>query len=76
MIFFFAHLRILKFAFLALGLSFDLKNEPKQLFFDQNKCLLLGIDGDKKSLDRNVEQRLSEIVLHGFIKEREYVKNN
>ena len=53
----------------------DLKNEPKQLFFDQNKCLLLGIDGDKKSLDRNVEQRLSEIVQHGFIKELEYVKN-
>jgi tRNA dimethylallyltransferase len=53
----------------------DLKNEPKQLFFDQNKCLLLGIDGDKKSLDRNVEQRLSEIVQHGFIQELEYVKN-
>lgn len=53
----------------------DIKNEPKQLFFDQNKCLLLGIDGDKKSLDRNVEQRLSEIVQHGFIKELEYVKN-
>lgn len=53
----------------------DLKNEPKQLFFDQNKCLLLGIDGDKKSLDSNVEQRLSEIVQHGFIKELEYVKN-
>ena len=53
----------------------DLKNEPKQLFFDQSKCLLLGIDGDKKSLDRNVEQRLSEIVQHGFIKELEYVKN-
>ena len=53
----------------------DLKNEPKQLFFDQSKCLLLGIDGDKKSLDSNVEQRLSEIVQHGFIKELEYVKN-
>jgi len=53
----------------------DLKNEPKQLFFDQNKCLLLGIDGDKKSLDSNVEQRLSEIVQHGFIQELEYVKN-
>ena len=53
----------------------DLKNEPKQLFFDQNKCLLLGIDGDKKSLDSNVEQRLSKIVEHGFIKELEYVKN-
>ena len=53
----------------------DLKNEPKQLFFDQNKCLLLGIDGDKKSLDSNVEQRLSKIVQHGFIKELEYVKN-
>lgn len=53
----------------------DLKNEPKQLFFDQNKCLLLGIDGDKKSLDSNVEQRLSEIVQHGFIKELDYVKN-
>ena len=53
----------------------DLKNEPKQLFFNQNKCLLLGIDGDKKSLDRNVEQRLSEIVQHGFIQELEYVKN-
>ena len=53
----------------------DLKNEPKQLFFDQNKCLLLGIDGDKQSLDRNVEQRLSEIVQHGFIQELEYVKN-
>ena len=53
----------------------DLKNEPKQLFFDRNKCLLLGIDGDKKSLDRNVEQRLSEIVQHGFIQELEYVKN-
>ena len=53
----------------------DLKNEPKQLFFDQNKCLLLGIDGDKKSLDRNAEQRLSEIVQHGFIQELEYVKN-
>ena len=53
----------------------DLKNEPKQLFFDQYKCLLLGIDGDKKSLDRNVEQRLSEIVQHGFIQELEYVKN-
>lgn len=53
----------------------DLKNEPKQLFFDQNKCLLLGIDGDKKSLDKNVEQRLSEIVQHGFIQELEYVKN-
>ena len=53
----------------------DLKNEPKQLFFDQNKCLLLGIDGDKKSLDRNVEHRLSEIVQHGFIQELEYVKN-
>ena len=46
-----------------------------QLFFDQNKCLLLGIDGDKKSLERNVEQRLSEIVQHGFIQELEYVKN-
>ncbi len=53
----------------------DLKNEPKQLFFDQNKCLLLGIDGDKKSLDRNAEHRLSEIVQHGFIQELEYVKN-
>lgn len=53
----------------------DLKNEPKQLFFDQNRCLLLGIDGDKKSLDSNVEQRLSEIVQHGFIQELEYVKN-
>ena len=53
----------------------DLKNEPKQLFFDQNKCLLLGIDGDKKSLDRNAEQRLSKIVQHGFIQELEYVKN-
>ena len=53
----------------------DLKNEPKQLFFDQNKCLLLGIEGDKKSLDRNAEQRLSEIVQHGFIQELEYVKN-
>ncbi len=53
----------------------DLKNEPKQLFFDQNKCLLLGIDGDKKSLDSNVEQRLSKIVQHGFIKELDYVKN-
>ena len=53
----------------------DLKNEPKQLFFDQSKCLLLGIDGDKKSLDSNVEQRLSKIVEHGFIKELEYVKN-
>ena len=53
----------------------DLKNEPKQLFFDQSKCLLLGIDGDKKSLDSNVEQRLSKIVQHGFIKELEYVKN-
>ena len=53
----------------------DLKNEPKQLFFDQNKCLLLGIDGDKKTLDRNAEQRLSEIVQHGFIQELEYVKN-
>ena len=53
----------------------DLKNEPKQLFFDQNKCLLLGIDGDKKSLDRNAEQRLSEIVQHGFIQELEYIKN-
>ena len=53
----------------------DLKNEPKQLFFDQNKCLLLGIDGDKKSLDSNVDQRLSEIVQHGFIQELEYVKN-
>ena len=53
----------------------DLKNEPKQLFFDQNKCLLLGIDGDKKSLDRNVEQRLSEILQKGFIQELEYVKN-
>ena len=53
----------------------DLKNEPKQLFFDQNKCLLLGIDGDKKSLDRNVEQRLGQIVQHGFIQELEYVKN-
>ena len=53
----------------------DLKNEPKQLLFDQNKCLLIGIDGDKKSLDRNVEQRLSEIVQHGFIQELEYVKN-
>ena len=53
----------------------DLKNEPKQLFFDQNRCLLLGIDGDKKSLDRNVKQRLSEIVQHGFIQELEYVKN-
>ena len=53
----------------------DLKNEPKHLFFDQNKCLLLGIDGDKKSLDSNVEQRLSKIVEHGFIKELEYVKN-
>ena len=52
-----------------------LKNEPKQLFFNQNKCLLLGIDGDKNSLDRNVEQRLSEIVQHGFIQELEYVKN-
>ena len=53
----------------------DLKNEPKQLFFDQSKCLLLGIDGDKKSLDRNVEQRLSEILQKGFIQELEYVKN-
>ena len=53
----------------------DLKNEPKQLFFDQNKCLLLGIDGKKKSLDSNVEQRLSEIVQNGFIQELEYVKN-
>ena len=53
----------------------DLKNEPKQLFFDQSKCLLLGIDGDKKSLDSNVEQRLSKIVQHGFIKELDYVKN-
>ena len=53
----------------------DLKNEPKHLFFDQNKCLLLGIDGDKKSLDRNVEQRLSEILQKGFIQELEYVKN-
>jgi tRNA dimethylallyltransferase len=53
----------------------DLKNEPKQLFFDQNKCLLLGIDGDKKSLNSNAEKRLSEILQHGFIQELEYVKN-
>ena len=53
----------------------DLKNEPKQLFFNQNKCLLLGIDDDKKSLDTNVEQIVSEIVQHGFIQELEYVKN-
>ena len=53
----------------------DLKDEPKQLFFDQRKCLLIGISDKKNKLNKNAEQRLYEIINKGFIKELEYVKN-
>ena len=52
----------------------QLKTEPKEMFFDQNKCLLLGISDKKNKLEDLANIRLLKMVDKGFINELENLK--
>ena len=52
----------------------QLKTEPKDMFFDQNKCLLLGISDKKNKLEDLANIRLLKMVDKGFINELENLK--
>ena len=52
----------------------QLKTEPKEMFFDQNKCLLLGISDKKNKLEDLANIRLLKMVDEGFINELENLK--
>jgi tRNA dimethylallyltransferase len=52
----------------------QLKTEPKEMFFDQNKCLLLGISDKKNKLEDLANIRLLKMVDEGFINELENFK--
>tara|TARA_Y100000768_G_scaffold231345_1_gene174761 strand:+ start:3351 stop:4301 length:951 start_codon:yes stop_codon:yes gene_type:complete len=52
----------------------QLKTEPKDMFFNQNKCLLLGISDKKNKLDDLANIRLLKMVDKGFINELENLK--
>ena len=52
----------------------QLKTEPKDMFFDQNKCLLLGISDKKNKLEDLANIRLLKMVDMGFINELENLK--
>tara|TARA_B100000965_G_scaffold56906_1_gene43237 strand:+ start:10 stop:960 length:951 start_codon:yes stop_codon:yes gene_type:complete len=53
----------------------QLKTEPKEMFFDQDKCLLLGISDKKNRLEDLANIRLSKMMDEGFINELENLKN-
>jgi tRNA dimethylallyltransferase len=52
----------------------QLKTEPKEMFFDQIKCLLLGISDKKNKLEDLANIRLLKMVDEGFINELENLK--
>jgi len=52
----------------------QLKTEPKDMFFDQSKCLLLGISDKKNKLEDLANIRLLKMVDKGFINELENLK--
>ena len=52
----------------------QLKTEPKDMFFDQSKCLLLGISDKKNKLEDLANIRLLKMVDEGFINELENLK--
>ena len=52
----------------------QLKTEPKDMFFDQNKCLLLGISDKKNKLEDLANIRLLKMIDEGFINELENLK--
>ena len=51
-----------------------LKTEPKTIFFNQKKCLLLGLTEKKKVLEDLAKKRLLKMINHGFIDELENLK--
>ena len=51
-----------------------LKTEPKTIFFNQKKCLLLGLTEKKKVLEDLANIRLLKMINHGFIDELENLK--
>ncbi len=53
----------------------QLKTGPKDMFFDQNKCLLLGISDKKNRLEDLANIRLLKMMDEGFINELENLKN-
>ena len=52
----------------------QLKTEPKDMFFDENKCLLLGISNKKSRLEDLANIRLLKMLDKGFINELENLK--
>ena len=52
----------------------QLKTEPKDMFFDQSKCLVLGISDKKNKLEDLANIRLLKMVEKGFINELENLK--
>ncbi len=51
-----------------------LKTEPKTIFFNQKRCLLLGLTEKKKVLEDLAKKRLLKMINHGFIDELENLK--
>ena len=52
----------------------QLKTEPKDMFFDQSKCLLLGISDKKNKLEDLANIRLLKMLDNGLINELENLK--
>ena len=52
----------------------ELKTEPKDMFFDQSKCLLLAISDKKNKLEDLANIRLLKMVDNGLINELENLK--
>ena len=52
----------------------ELKTEPKDMFFDQSKCLLLGISDKKNKLEDLANIRLLKMLDNGLINELENLK--
>jgi len=51
-----------------------LKTEPKTIFFNQKRCLLLGLTEKKKVLEGLAKKRLLKMINDGFIDELENLK--
>tara|TARA_A100001035_G_scaffold91111_1_gene71192 strand:+ start:295 stop:1242 length:948 start_codon:yes stop_codon:yes gene_type:complete len=51
-----------------------LKTEPKTIFFNQKRCLLLGLTEKKKVLEDLAKKRLLKMINDGFIDELENLK--